>query len=231
MVEAAARLEELRIRCPFSPARLPGWIAAPSAILRTLGLHLGPSNLRSNSDTRGDDRWSLTRGRLRPLGAAVLGPAGAALRAVDRRRVSGRPRRRRVPGLTGLAQLRRECSGSVSFASPRYNAAALTSSRRLRSPRPVSSPLSELQGFSWMSLEHDNGTGDRPPEAPHNCQRQRVYTVRISRLPVPEQLSLRGVQWGWGAVSRVLRRAAEYEHFCISAEQKLITLESESLLS
>lgn len=44
MVEAAARLEELHIYCPFSLARLPGWIAAWSAYLHVLGLHLGPGD-------------------------------------------------------------------------------------------------------------------------------------------------------------------------------------------
>uniref|UniRef100_A0A453JLD6 Uncharacterized protein n=1 Tax=Aegilops tauschii subsp. strangulata TaxID=200361 RepID=A0A453JLD6_AEGTS len=99
----------------------------------------------------------------------------------------------------------------------------------------MSTPL-ELQGFNWISLEHDDGIGDRLKRLTiaNNIGKPlcmavlnfwfvsslsillivsgTVYTIWIGRLPVLEQLSLRGVQWSWGAVSRVLSCAAEVKH-------------------
>ncbi|XP_020154812.1 F-box protein At1g10780 [Aegilops tauschii subsp. strangulata] len=75
----------------------------------------------------------------------------------------------------------------------------------------MSTPL-ELQGFNWISLEHDDGIGDRLKRLTIANNIGTVYTIWIGRLPVLEQLSLRGVQWSWGAVSRVLSCAAEVKH-------------------
>jgi hypothetical protein len=42
--------------------------------------------------------------------------------------------------------------------------------------------------------------------------------VGIERLPVLEHLSLRGVQWTWGAVSHLLQCATEVKHLVMKVE-------------
>lgn len=225
MVEAAARLEELHICCPFSLARLPGWIATRSTSLRVLGLHLGPGAGSAHLDCVGAASdlqelrlWGMAMTREPAWGQLerlrLLEIAGASL---DGLAVSGAVAA--CPNLTDLALLKCQCSGYVSFAPPLLQRCRLdfvgSGTRALALAAPHVESL-ELQGFKWISLEHEDGTGDRLKRLTIANNIGTVYPIGIGRLPVLEQLSLRGVQWSWGAVSHVLWCAAEVKHLVMN---------------
>jgi hypothetical protein len=45
-----------------------------------------------------------------------------------------------------------------------------------------------------------------------------VYNIEIGKLPELEKLSLRGVQWSWGAISSVLQCAREVKYLVMKIE-------------
>ena len=45
-----------------------------------------------------------------------------------------------------------------------------------------------------------------------------VHHVEMGKLPELDQLSLRGVQWSWGAISSVLQCASEVKHLVMKVE-------------
>ncbi|KAM3328603.1 hypothetical protein ACQJBY_026005 [Aegilops geniculata] len=226
MVHAAARLEELVIYCPFSAARLPRWLAARSASLRVLELRVDSAGSGSGSghldcvaaapNLEELRLWGLTMtrepawGRLDRL--RVLEIVGASLADLA---VSGAVDA--CPNLTDLALLGCECSGSVFLATPLLQRCRLdfvgsgTCSLALAAPLVESL---EVQGFNYITLHG----GDRLKRLTISKNTGRVNTVGIDRLPVLEQLSLRGVQWSWGAVSHVLQCGAEAKHLVMKVE-------------
>ncbi|PNT77773.1 F-box protein At1g10780 [Brachypodium distachyon] len=229
MVEAAERLEELIIYCPFSAALLPRWLAMRSASLRRL-------ELRVDSAAAGDSGagsglldcigvipnlqelrlWGLTMTRAPAWGnlerLRVLEIVGASL--VDLAVCAAVAA---CPNLTDLALLGCECSGSVIFAPPLLERCRLdfvgngSCTLALAAPRVESL---EVQGFNWISLQG----GDRLKRLTIAKNSGTLYTVAVERLPVLEELSLRGVQWSWGAVSAVLQCAIGVKHLVMKVE-------------
>ncbi|CAM0903496.1 unnamed protein product [Alopecurus aequalis] len=121
------------------------------------------------------------------------------------------------PNLTDLALLGCESSGSVNFALPLLQRCRLdfvgsgSSALMLAAPRVESL---EVQGFSWIMLQG----GDCLKRLIIAKNTGSVYSVGVDRLPVLEHLSLRGLQWSWGAVSYLLQCAAEVKHLLMKVE-------------
>ncbi|CAM0903495.1 unnamed protein product [Alopecurus aequalis] len=206
MVEAAARLQELVIYCPFSAAHLPRWLATRSTSLRVLELRVDSVSAAASGGGSGHlDCIGL--GRLHMLeivGASLDGLATSGAVAA-------------CPNLTDLALLGCESSGSVNFALPLLQRCRLdfvgsgSSALMLAAPRVESL---EVQGFSWIMLQG----GDCLKRLIIAKNTGSVYSVGVDRLPVLEHLSLRGLQWSWGAVSYLLQCAAEVKHLLMKVE-------------
>ncbi|KQJ98602.1 F-box protein At1g10780 [Brachypodium distachyon] len=235
MVEAAARLEELVIYCPFSAALLPRWLAMRSASLRRLELRVD-SAANKAAAAFGDSGagsghldcigvvpnlqelrlWGLTMTRAPAWGQLerlrVMEIVGASL--VDLAVCAAVAA---CPNLTDLALLGCECSGSVIFAPPLLERCRLdfvgngSCTLALAAPRVESL---EVHGFNWISLQ--GGAHLKRLTIAKNSG--TLYTVAMERLPVLEELSMRGVQWSWGAVSAVLHCAIEVKHLVMKVE-------------
>ncbi|KAG8047516.1 hypothetical protein GUJ93_ZPchr0008g12898 [Zizania palustris] len=224
MVEAAPRLDELVVYCPFSAARLPRWLAARSASLRVLELRIhsfggGSEHLDSIAVVTNLEElrlWGLTMTRPPAWGQMerlrVLEIVGASLRdAVVNAAVGA------CPNLTDLALLGCEVSGSVVITLALLERCRLdfvgSGNRSLALSTPRLESL-ELQGIGSIAL--------------HGCNMLKhltiaentgsVYSVHIEKKPDLEMLSLRGVQWSWGAVVSVLRCAREVRHLVMKVE-------------
>ncbi|EEC83715.1 hypothetical protein OsI_29547 [Oryza sativa Indica Group] len=198
MVEAAARLEELVIYCPFSAARLPRWLAARSASLRVLELRMD-SAVSSGAGSGHLDcigavanleelrLWGLTMTRAPAWGQLerlrVLEIVGAAVRDVAVNGAVGA-----CPNLTDLALIGCECSGAVAMTLPLVERCRL-----------------DFVGSGNCSLALTAPLVD-------------VYNIEIGKLPELEKLSLRGVQWSWGAISSVLQCAREVKYLVMKIE-------------
>jgi len=121
------------------------------------------------------------------------------------------------PNLTDLALLGCECAGEAAISLPLLERCRLdfvgagNCSLRLAAPRVVSL---EVQGFCWISLQG----GDRLKHLTISKTTGSLYHVEMGKLPELVQLSLRGVQWSWGAISSVLQCATEVKHLVMKVE-------------
>ncbi|OEL24741.1 F-box protein [Dichanthelium oligosanthes] len=225
MVAAASRLEELVVYCPFSASLLPRWVSARAATLRVLelrvdsaaaadkaghldciGVAAGLEVLRLWGPNMAPPAWgTMERLRVLEMVGAVLGDAAvnAAVAA--------------CPNLIDLALLGCECAGEAAFSLPLLERCRLdfvsagNCSLRLAAPRVESL---EVQGFCWISLQG----GDRLKHLTISKNTGSVYHVEMGKLPELDQLSLRGVQWTWGAISSVLQCAGEVKHLVMKVE-------------
>ncbi|KAL6661287.1 hypothetical protein ACP70R_000671 [Stipagrostis hirtigluma subsp. patula] len=228
MVGAAARLEELVVYCPFTPARLPEWLAARGATLRVLELRVDSAFAAATDKSDHLDcigaaagledlrLWGLTLTRAPEWGRMerlrVLQVVGAVLRdtAINAAVAA-------CPNLTDLAILGCECSGELAISLPLLERCRLDfvgsaiCSLTLAAPRVESL---EVQGFNWISLRDVN----RLRHLTIAKTTGTVYHVEMGKLPELEQLSLRGVQWSWGAISSVLQCASEVKHLVMKVE-------------
>ncbi|XP_062196113.1 F-box protein At1g10780-like [Phragmites australis] len=225
MVDAAARLEELVVYCPFSTALLPTWLAARSATLRVLELRVDSADadkwghldcIGVNAGLEELRLWGLTMSRPPAWGRMewlrVLEIVGAVLGDTA---VNGAVAA--CPNLTDLSLLGCECAGEAAISLALLERCRLdfvgpgNCSLKLAAPRVESL---EVQGFSWISLRG----GDRLKHFTISKNTGRVYHVETGNLPELEQLSLRGVQWSWGAISSVLLCASEVRHLLMKIE-------------
>nr|TKW10726.1 hypothetical protein SEVIR_6G185701v2 [Setaria viridis] len=60
--------------------------------------------------------------------------------------------------------------------------------------------------------------GDRLKHLTISKNTGTVYHVEMGKLPELDHLSLRGVQWSWGAISSVLQCASEVKHLVMKVE-------------
>ncbi|XP_051204921.1 F-box protein At1g10780 [Lolium perenne] len=231
MVEAATRLEELVIYCPFSSTHLPRWLALRSASLRVLELRVDSAADKAAASDAGSGHldciglvstlqelrlWGLTMTRAPAWGQLarlrVLEIVGAHLEDLA---VCGAVHA--CPSLTDLALLGCECAGAVNFTLPLLQRCRLdfvgsgTCALTLAAPHVESL---EVQGFNWIVLQG----GDRLKRLTIAKNTGSVSSVWIEKLPVLDHLSLRGVQWSWGAVSYLLQCAAEVRHLVMKVE-------------
>nr|CAD1827111.1 unnamed protein product [Ananas comosus var. bracteatus] len=228
MVAAAVRLEELVVYCPFSAPALASWISLRRGSLRSLELRMdsaapakspAPATLDCIGAAEGleelklwgvsltsSPRWGCFR-KLRTLEIVGATMRDAALKDA----VAA------CPNLTDLALLGCDGVGSVSIELERLERCRLdflgpgNCSLSLGSPRLE---VLEIQGFSWIRVDGNHKL--RSLCIAKNTA--RVYKVEMGRLADLEYLSLRGVQWSWGAVASVLQCASEVKHLVMKIE-------------
>ncbi|KAK7331626.1 hypothetical protein VNO80_28363 [Phaseolus coccineus] len=230
MVSAVVRLEELIVYSPFSPSGLASWLSL-------VGLSLSQLELRM--DNLADIQTSLQRpSKLDCIAAArnlkslklwgvlmIRSPKWDVFENLRTLEIIGA--RLEEPALTAVLQscpyLRRflllGCEGvrSISIDLPYLEQCKLdfyglgNCSLSLTSSKIESL---EVQGCSWI----------RVPEAQHlrnlsiSNSAGRVYMVEFGNLPALEFLSMRGVQWCWDAVCKMLKLASEVKHLYMKVE-------------
>ncbi|GFP87119.1 F-box protein at1g10780 [Phtheirospermum japonicum] len=239
MVSSVDKLEELVVYCPFTSAGLASWLSMTGPSLKNLELRMDnrtehdtfveiPSKLdsiRAASNLESLKLWGVLMihspkwvvfNRLKNLeivGARLEDRAlSDALRA--------------CPNLTGLLLLGCEGLRSISIENPHLenckldffgvgNCSLTIDSSKLE--------LLEVQGCSVIrvfetrflkNLSIANNGG-------------RVYTVDLGKLVALETLSIRGVQWSWDAISKLLQMGSEVKELYMKVE---FSGDSENLL-
>ncbi|KAL6964370.1 hypothetical protein U1Q18_035425 [Sarracenia purpurea var. burkii] len=230
MVSSMFRLEKLVVYCPFTSAGLISWLFIVGPSLRCLELRMdnlveqeasidkisklecigvawnleslklwGVLMIRSPKWIIFEKLWNLEI-----VGARLEDPAlSDALRA--------------CPNLTRLSLLACEGLRSVSIELPRLEQCKLDCYGMGNCSLSLVSPKLEwleVQGCSWIKV----------PET--QCLRNlsisnnfgRVYMVDIGKLDALEFLSIRGVQWCWDAISKILQLANQVKHLFMKVE-------------
>ncbi|KAF2293792.1 hypothetical protein P3X46_013254 [Hevea brasiliensis] len=230
MISSIVQLEELVVYSPFSSTGLASWLLHAGSSLKHLELRMdnlaeyqtcveSPSkldcinaakNLESlklwgvlmiNSPT-----WNVfpKLQNLEIVGARLEDPAlCAALRA--------------CPNLKNLLLLGCEGIRSVSIQLPHLEQCKLDFYGLGNCSLTITCPkieLLEIQGCSWIRVRETSCL--RKLSISNNAG--RVYMVDFGKLAALEFLSVRGVQWCWDAISKMLQWASEVKHLYMKVE-------------
>ncbi|XP_061365765.1 F-box protein At1g10780 [Gastrolobium bilobum] len=230
MVSRVARLEELIVYCPFSPAGLASWLSLVGLSLRQLELRM--DNLADNQGFLESPSKLNCVGAARNLESLKLwgvlmihSPKWDVFQNLKNLEIIGTRLEDHVlnvvlqscPFLTRLLLLGCEGVRSVSMDLPYLEQCKLdfygsgNCSLTLTSPKIESL---EVQGCSWI----------RVPETKHlrnlsiSNTAGRVYMVDFGNLTALEVLSMRGIQWCWDAICKMLKLAIEVKHLYMKIE-------------
>ncbi|KAE8719172.1 F-box protein [Hibiscus syriacus] len=213
MLSEIVCLEELVVYSSFTISVLPNWTALVQPRIWSLW-----SVLMANPP-----KWDVFKNleSLEIVGARLEDPAlSAALSA--------------CPNLTNLVLLGCEGVRSFSVALPYLEKCKLdfyglgNCSLSLTCPKIE---LLEVQGCSWIRVRETtclrklsiaNNTGNY-----FSYVSGRVYMVDFRKLSALESLSMRGVQWCWDAISKMVEWSSEVKHLYMKVE---FTGDLESLL-
>ncbi|MBA0677118.1 hypothetical protein Goari_018539 [Gossypium aridum] len=239
MLSSITCLEELVVYSPFTSSGLASWLLLVHSSLKHLELRMdnitdykacvdGPSKLDCVSAAKNLEslklwgvlmanppKWDVFKNlkNLEIVGARLEDSAlSAALRA--------------CPKLTNLVLLGCEGVRSVSVELPYLEQCKLdfyglgNCSLSLTCPKIE---LLEVQGCSWLRVRET--TCLRKLLIANNSG--RVYMVDFGKLSALESLSMRGVQWCWDAISKMLEWSSEVKHLYMKVE---FTGDLESLL-
>lgn len=230
MVSSIFQLEELVVYCPFTSSGLLSWLTLQGVSLKYLELrmdNLFEQQFCNDNNSKLDciaAAWNLeslklwgvlmihspnwsTFHKLRNLeivGARLEDPALAnVLKA--------------CPHLTHLSLLACEGLRSVSIELPQLEQCKLDFYGVGNCSLSVVSPkleLLEVQGCSWIRVPETQCLSNL--SIANNSG--RVYMVDFGKLVALEFLSIRGVQWCWDAISKVLQLASEVKHLYMKVE-------------
>ncbi|KAL6501262.1 hypothetical protein OROHE_024909 [Orobanche hederae] len=239
MVLSIVKLEELVVYCPFSSAGLASWLSTTGPCLKNLELRL---DNRTEHDTFIEIPSKLDCIRAVPnleslklWGVLMIySPKWDVFHRLKNLEIVGARLEDQVllnalracPNLTNLLLLGCEGIRSASIANPYLEHCKLdffgagNCSLTINSPRLE---LLEVQGCSLISVRETpflknlsiaNNSG-------------RVYIVDFAKLGALETLSIRGVQWCWDAITKLLQLASEVKQLYMKVE---FTGDSETLL-
>lgn len=230
MIYSIVCLEELVVYTPFSKAGLDSWLMLAGSTLKHLELRMdnladyqgcleNPSKLDCISRAKNleslklwgvlmvsSPKWDVFHKlqNLEIVGARLEDPAlSTALRA--------------CPNLTNLLLLGCEGVRSVSIELPHLEQCKLDFYGLGNCSLSVSCPkiqFLEVQGCSWIRVQETNCL--RNLSISNNAG--RVYMVDFGKLAALESLTLRGVQWCWDAISKMLYWASEVKHLYMKVE-------------
>lgn len=230
MVSSMFRLEELVVYCPFTSSGLASWLSLVGTSLKYLELRMDnlveqQSNIDklSKLDCIGaacnleslklwgvlmiqSPKWDVFHKlhNLEIVGARLEDPAlSDALQA--------------CPNLTHLSLLACEGLRSVSIELPQLEQCRLDFYGLGNCSLSIVSPkleLLEVQGCSWIRVRETQCL--RNLSIANNSG--RVYMVDFGKLVGLEFLSIRGVQWCWDAISKMLQLANEVKHLYMKVE-------------
>ncbi|XVF68127.1 hypothetical protein PTKIN_Ptkin10aG0178300 [Pterospermum kingtungense] len=230
MLSTMACLEELVVYSAFTGAGLASWLLLVHSSLKSLELRMdnitdhqpcldSPSKLDCISAAKNLEslklwgvlmvnppKWDVFENlqSLEIVGAKLEDHAlSAALRA--------------CPNLTNLVLLGSEGVRSVTIELPYLEQCKLdfyglgNCSLSLTCPKIE---LLEVQGCSWIRVRET--TCLRKLSIANNAG--RIYMVDFGKLSALEFLSMRGIQWSWDAISKMLEWSSEVKHLYMKVE-------------
>ncbi|KAL0387198.1 UNVERIFIED_CONTAM: F-box protein [Sesamum radiatum] len=238
MVSSVVKLEELVVYCPFSSSGLALWLSMAGPSLRNLELRLDnitehetfteiPSKLDCIRAA-----WNLESLKLWGV-LMIYSPKWDVFHRLKNLEIVGARLEdhalfdalRACPNLTHLLLLGCEGLRSISIQNPHLeqckldffgvgNCSLTINSSKLESLEVQGCSLIRVQETRWLRhLSIANNSG-------------RVYMVDFGRLVALETLSIRGVQWSWDAISKMLQMATEVKQLYMKVE---FTGDSETL--
>ncbi|KAL3635266.1 hypothetical protein CASFOL_019813 [Castilleja foliolosa] len=230
MVSSVDKLEELVVYCPFTSAGLVSWLSMTGLSLKNLELRM---DNRTEHDTFVEIPSKLDSIRAAPnleslklWGVLMVhSPKWVVFNRLKNLEIVGARLEDRAlsdalracPNLTGLLLLGCEGLRSISIENPHLknckldffgvgNCSLMMGSSKLE--------LLEVQGCSVIrvpetrflkNLSIANNGG-------------RVYIVDLGKLVALETLSIRGVQWSWDAISKLLQMGSEVKELYMKVE-------------
>ncbi|KAG4114343.1 hypothetical protein ERO13_D12G040400v2 [Gossypium hirsutum] len=230
MLSATACLEELVVYSPFTSAGLASWLSLVHSSLKDLELRMdnvmdyqayldSPSKLDCIAAAKklksltlwgvlmaNPPKWDVFENLLclEIVGARLEDPAlSAALGA--------------CPNLTNLVLLGCEGVRSVLIELPYLEHCKLDFYGSGNCSLSLTCPqieLLEVQGCSWIRVRETSCL--RNLSIANNAG--RVYMVDFGKLSALESLSMRGVQWCWDAISKMLEWSNEVKHLYMKVE-------------
>ncbi|XP_028800905.1 F-box protein At1g10780-like, partial [Neltuma alba] len=230
MISQIVQLEELVVYSPFSCAGLASWLSLVGLSLRQLELRMdnildtqalneNPSKLDCVGAARNleslklwgvlmvnSPKWDVFQNlkNLEIIGARLEDPVLSVVL-------------RSCPYLTRLLLLGCEGVRSVSIDLPYLEECKMdfyglgNISLSLKSPKIESL---EVQGCSWIRVPETNHL--RNLSISNNAG--RVYMVDFGKLTALESLTMRGVQWCWDAICKMLKLSSEVKHLYMKVE-------------
>ncbi|KAL0454438.1 UNVERIFIED_CONTAM: F-box protein [Sesamum latifolium] len=238
MVSSVVKLEELVVYCPFSSLGLASWLSMAGPSLRNLELRLDnitehetfteiPSKLDCIRAA-----WNLESLKLWGV-LMIYSPKWDVFHRLKNLEIVGARLEdhalfdalRACPNLTHLLLLGCEGLRSISIQNPHLeqckldffgvgNCTLTINSSKLESLEVQGCSLIRVQETQWLRhLSIANNSG-------------RVYMVDFGRLVALETLSIRGVQWSWDAIGKMLQMASEVKQLYMKVE---FTGDSETL--
>ncbi|KAG8364081.1 hypothetical protein BUALT_Bualt19G0089200 [Buddleja alternifolia] len=239
MVSSVVKLEELVVYCPFSSSGLASWLSTAGPTLKSLELRLDniiehetfteiPSKLDCIRAA-----WNLESLKLWGV-LMVFSPKWDVFFKLKNLEIVGARLEDHAltdalhacPNLTHLLLLGCEGLRSITIENPYLeqckldffgggNCTLTINSSKLESL--------EVQGCSLIRVRETRCL--RNLSIANNAG--RVYMVDFGKLVALESLSIRGVQWCWDAISKMLQMASEVKHLFMKVE---FTGNSEALL-
>ncbi|CAK9151174.1 unnamed protein product [Ilex paraguariensis] len=230
MISSIVRLEELVVYCPFSSAGLRSWLSLLGPSLRNLELRMDnivEDQSCMDSSSKLDcirATWNLESLKLWGV-LMTYSPKWDTFQKLRDLQIVGAKLENHAlsdvlcacPNLKNLLLLGCEGLRYVSIELPQLEQCKLdfyglgNCSLSLTAAKLESL---EVQGCSWVrvcetqclrNLSISNNSG-------------RVYMVDFGRLVALESLSIRGVQWCWEAISKMLQMASEVKHLYMKVE-------------
>ncbi|KAJ8754950.1 hypothetical protein K2173_015462 [Erythroxylum novogranatense] len=230
MIAAIDRLEELVVYSPFTSKGLASWLSLAGSSLKYLELRMdnlaelqtcieNPSKLDCINSAKNLEslklwgvfmmnypKWDifLQLQNLEIVGARLEDPAlSAALQA--------------CPNLKNLLLLGCEGVRSISIDLPHLEQCKLDFYGLGNCALTLTSPkieLLEVQGCSWIRVRENNCL--KSLSISNNAG--KVYMVDFGKLEALEALSIRGVQWSWDAINRMLKWANNVKQLYMKVE-------------
>ncbi|KAL4349576.1 F-box protein At1g10780-like isoform X1 [Arachis hypogaea] len=230
MVSNVVKLEELVVYSPFSPSGLASWLSLVGQSLTQLELRM--DNLADNQASRESPSKLDCIGAAKNLVSLKLwgvlminSPKWDVFQNLSTLEIIGARLEDPVltvvllacPYLKRLLLLGCEGVRSISIELPYLEECKLdfyglgNCSLSLISPKIESL---EVQGCSWIRVPE---TGHLKKLSISNSS-GRVYMIDFGNLNVLEFLSMRGVQWCWDAICKMLKLASEVKHLFMKVE-------------
>ncbi|KAI4367444.1 hypothetical protein MLD38_023183 [Melastoma candidum] len=230
MLGSIVGLEELVVYCPFTMAGLVSWLKIVESSLKHLELRLDNNAEQVGSDESPSKLHCI--GMVRNLESLklwgvlmtfkprwdvfpklkVLEIVGAKL---EQDALHGAIQA--CPNLTSLVLLSCEGVASVTIQLPLLEHCKLDFCGSGKGLLSLTAPRIEsldVQGCSWISVPKT----DRLRSLSISNNSGRVYMVDFGKLSALDFLSIRGVQWSWNAVSKMLEWSSEVKHLFMKVE-------------
>ncbi|KAJ3705932.1 hypothetical protein LUZ61_009637 [Rhynchospora tenuis] len=230
MIEAAIRLEELVIYCPFNPSNLGKWLSLRANTLRVLELRMDGFGDKPGPDGTGTQLDCICVAKqleqLKIWGVSLTtAPKWGVLKKLKNLEIVGATLRDGVleeavhafPNLVSLVLLSCDGVGLVKFELERLERCRLDFLGHGSIALFLSMPrLEELhvQGFSSIWVKPNHRLRTLSIAKTHG----RVYSVEMGKLAEVESLYLRGIQWSWSAISSVLQNASDIIQLTMKVE-------------